>query len=332
MPQGWYSGNQGPRSFTGFYFSRLSGGTFNGGTRPAQGLKLAGASRQPVSVTATGADAWDNIQIVDFTNDRSTDQASLVGVDVYWEDNGTKDATISTGLDTDANPYNGVYGPALYSRSTASLQGNYVESSLNMSGVAPGIYYVYAKITNGTHTRYYYAQGKLTVMAIPDPGAPVVTIVSPTSGSTWPTSSDRVFLHGTASGNVTAVTWANARTGENGNATGTSFWDTSRISLDAGANYITVTAIDASGRSGSDSITVTRDDSSRDTTLSATESAYVASGYPNQNLRDSFIFVGYDSRTPDIEHLKMSAFSVRTPPGWHSAAATGSPEKRFAFD
>ena len=95
-------------------------------------------------------------------------------------------------------------------------------------------------------------------IGILDRTGPTVTITSPTSDPSYSSSSSIVSLAGTASDNVgvTQVTWDNGR-GDSGTAAGATSWSISSISLQSGANIITVTARDAAGNMGTDMITVT---------------------------------------------------------------------------
>ena len=92
-----------------------------------------------------------------------------------------------------------------------------------------------------------------------DTTPPTVTITSPTSDPTYPTDLSSIVLGGSATDNVgvTSVVWQNQTTGTNGSATGTTSWTTSAISLNDGPNVLIVTAFDAAGNSGTDTITVT---------------------------------------------------------------------------
>jgi Fibronectin type III domain len=92
----------------------------------------------------------------------------------------------------------------------------------------------------------------------PDTAEPIITTTSPTSGDTYSTEEDSVSLGGSASDNigVTSVTWINSR-GGSGTASGTDNWTISNVSLQEGDNVITVTAHDAAGNSGVDTLTVT---------------------------------------------------------------------------
>jgi hypothetical protein len=95
----------------------------------------------------------------------------------------------------------------------------------------------------------------------PPPGdttAPAVTITTPTSGTTYSTGSSSLSIGGSASdvAGVTQVTWSNSR-GGSGTASGTTSWSASGITLLSGSNVITVSARDAAGNTGTDTLTVT---------------------------------------------------------------------------
>lgn len=92
----------------------------------------------------------------------------------------------------------------------------------------------------------------------PDTIDPTVTIVQPTSGDIYSTEQDTINLGGTASDNVgvTSVTWVNDR-GGSGTASGTDNWTITEITLPCGEhNIITVTAKDAAGNTGTDTLTI----------------------------------------------------------------------------
>ena len=92
----------------------------------------------------------------------------------------------------------------------------------------------------------------------PDSIAPVATITAPTSTTTYTTTASTLSVSGTASDavGVTQVAWANNR-GGSGTATGTTSWSISGITLQSGSNIITITAQDAAGNGGTDTLTVT---------------------------------------------------------------------------
>lgn len=105
------------------------------------------------------------------------------------------------------------------------------------------------------------ATDEVTVTYVPLTGElepPVVTISDPTTDALFSTQSTPLVVGGSATDNVgvSSVTWSNASTSGTGAATGTGSWSAS-IPLTAGENLITITARDAAGNAGTDSIAVT---------------------------------------------------------------------------
>ena len=92
-----------------------------------------------------------------------------------------------------------------------------------------------------------------------DTTAPVITITVPSTNPSYTSSSATLTLAGTASDavGVTQVSWANSL-GGSGTAIGTTSWSVGSIALVSGAtpNLITVTARDAAGNTGTDTISV----------------------------------------------------------------------------
>src|SRR5205814_1862345 len=252
----------------------------------------------------------------DLENDVVRTQGDAFGAQGFFEDL-NRDSTIEIGLDVDTNPYNGT-SRTLSTIPTATIERNYFQRVYDTSvmTISSGAYYIYVRIGNGVHSRYYYAQGKLTLNDVPDPGAPKVTITSPTSADTWTISQSTAHLQGTASTTATLVTWTNLTTGRTGTANGTISWNTFGIPLNRGPNLIVVTAIDNKNRPGTDSITITYDDSCRNVTLDAKESIYIVSASPNTRYRDSFLYVGYDPSPSIRNERSLIKFDVSIiPPG-----------------
>jgi hypothetical protein len=73
-----------------------------------------------------------------------------------------------------------------------------------------------------------------------------VSITKPATAAKLTTSEGAVALAGTATGNVTTVTWA-ADWGGSGTASGTKAWRIDAVGLERGVNVITITARDAEG-------------------------------------------------------------------------------------
>jgi hypothetical protein len=110
---------------------------------------------------------------------------------------------------------------------------------------------------------------QITFTSYQDTVEPEITITSPTQSSTYTTSNSSITLSGNASDNqgVTQVSWVNSR-GGSGTASGTASWSTTGINLQSGNNNITVTATDAAGNTGTDSIVVQYNVSTTSTTSS----------------------------------------------------------------
>jgi hypothetical protein len=91
----------------------------------------------------------------------------------------------------------------------------------------------------------------------PDTTVPSITIMGPTTASSYSTSTSVVTIGGNSSDNmgVTAVTWSNNR-GGSGFSSGTTSWSVPSVPLQGGSNVITVTAQDAAGNKGTDVLTV----------------------------------------------------------------------------
>jgi hypothetical protein len=99
----------------------------------------------------------------------------------------------------------------------------------------------------------------LTITYTPaDTTNPTVAITAPTANASYTATTATMSLGGVAGDNasVTQVTWANDR-GGSGSATGTTSWSVNGVSLQSGANVITITARDAAGNSATDTVTIT---------------------------------------------------------------------------
>jgi hypothetical protein len=91
-----------------------------------------------------------------------------------------------------------------------------------------------------------------------DTTVPSISIAAPTSAASYATPNAAIAVGGTSADNVgvTQVTWVNDR-GGSGIASGATSWSVGSIALQGGTNVITVTARDAAGNIGVDTLTVT---------------------------------------------------------------------------
>jgi hypothetical protein len=155
----WYSPPHPARETTGWRYSRIAAS----GTRPAAGLKFSGAPRDSLSLMVSGASVWDNVQINGLLSDFTLAQGQPIAVPAQWADS-NHDATVTIGLDRDDNPYNGVFARGGQAFATSSIGGDASIVSLDTTTIA-GRFRVYAKVTNGTNARYFYAPGRATITA-----------------------------------------------------------------------------------------------------------------------------------------------------------------------
>ena len=174
------------------------------------------------SITATGA-------AVTWTTDEASDSQIEYGTTTSYGSSTTLDSTLVT-----AHPQ-------------------------TLSGLAPSTLYHYrVKSKDASGNLATSGDYTFTTLGLPDTTPPSVSITSPTSASTYSTGSSTVNLGGSASDNVgvTQLTWANNR-GGSGTASGTTSWTVSGITLQSGANVLTVTATDAANNSATATLTVT---------------------------------------------------------------------------
>ncbi|HET9266690.1 MAG TPA: Ig-like domain-containing protein, partial [Vicinamibacterales bacterium] len=100
--------------------------------------------------------------------------------------------------------------------------------------------------------------GTATLTVILDARAPVISIATPTTASSFTTTETSLALGGVATDDtgLAEVSWTNS-TGGSGAAAGTATWSTPRIALKAGLNTLTVTARDQAGNTASATLAVT---------------------------------------------------------------------------
>ena len=182
---GWYSGSNPPETASGYNFSRIDGGDRTSSAASDGLLWDDAGSRTPVSPTVPQASAWDNVEITSLPQNISLNQGTPLPLSLEYEAFGNTQITV--GFDTDANPCNGVPNALQWQVSANSSNGatfSPASTTLSTTGLTPGdSYYVYAEITNGGNTRYYYATGEVYINpAQPAPSPhPQITSVTPTT-------------------------------------------------------------------------------------------------------------------------------------------------------
>ena len=215
-----------------FYKSAANTGTHVGNLWTASGQLLASAVFSNESATG-----W---QQVNFPVAVPV-VANTVYVASYFAPNGRYSA------DNGYFATTGIDNPPLHLLSNSAAGGNGVYAYGSASSFPDSTY----------QSSNYYVDVSF-VSGAPDTVNPVLGIATPTAAASYATSTATLTLGGTASDNVgvTQVTWTNSR-GGSGSAAGTTSWSASGIALQSGDNLLTVTASDAMGNLGSDSLVVT---------------------------------------------------------------------------
>jgi hypothetical protein len=171
-------------------------------------------------------------------------------------------AAADVSLAWDASTSANIAGYKAYTGKRSGIYGTPIiipnQTTYTATGLGSGTYYfaVTAFDTAGNESGFSN-EVSVTLSSSSDTTVPAITVISPTSNTTYSTTSSLINLAGTAADNVgvTQVIWANSL-GGGGTAAGTTNWSVSGIALQIGSNVLTVTARDAAGNSVSVTLTV----------------------------------------------------------------------------
>jgi len=174
----WYNGSLGPRNRVGFYYSLIGGGDRESGA--ADGLY---DPTKRVAVTRTGSQ-WGNLDSTLIVGAGPTVEHGAE-IPITYRYQSVADCTVSFGYDSDRNPYDGSHDLDAVQMAATSTTGVFDNGALetydlDSSPLAPGTYYLYAKIESAGHARYVYSAGMTTIEDSP-PDAP--SSVTPANGA-----------------------------------------------------------------------------------------------------------------------------------------------------
>jgi hypothetical protein len=294
-------------------YTSMAGTSFD--TRGVASISWANA--RGGSGTATGTTSWtiasitlqagyNNITVTATDNAGRTSTATRTIV--YDEAAPTVAITTpaSSSVYVNTQPYTSMAGTSWDARGVASVTW---VNSLGGSGTATGTTsWTIASMTLSagsnvitvTATDNAGRTSTATVTIVYDDTAPTVTILTPTTSTSFITNAATIDLTGNATDDLvlTSVTWTNAAGGASGTATGTTTWNVIGIALSMGVNMISVTTLDAAGNSATSYLNVTYDSNlptctitepSIDPTYSTSDSTVDMSGTASDDISVSSV-------------------------------------------
>jgi hypothetical protein len=187
MRNTWYTSGEWGGIRAGFYYSRLGAGAYalDGFLF---GYNDGGHNWFPDSRTSVihGGAQWPSLVALTQNASSSIQAGNSFPLEFILQSYNTS-CSVTAYLDPDQNPYNG-NEIVLVSSPNPNPQPSTGSSTriIDVNGTVPvattpGYYYVYAKITNSTGSRYLYARNRVGVTAIGTPAAPAITSVSPST-------------------------------------------------------------------------------------------------------------------------------------------------------
>ncbi len=195
MRTNWWVNYEAQGLNTGFFYSLIGGGNRLSTDRPLglpsdpairdgynQNWDLGAGTNPNRTALPRNYGIYPNVIKFDVTGTNRVAAGSPVGTTLYYQYAGASNLTMQIFFDSDFNLYNSnsvsvlnLQPPATGSNSVMA----YASLGIPTTNVAPGIYSIYAKISDGAHARYLYAPELVQVgINLPTPALDI-TAISP---------------------------------------------------------------------------------------------------------------------------------------------------------